>query len=470
MSSLHSLRLRLLLALMLVAVIPVALVTVLIYGATSDAFRSYTDARASADAQSVAAQMGEITGQNVVVTGSEQTVLAESFPIVTDQTPSTIQTTTFGADSSNTEPVSSIAVAGASGSFGSGGVSGTSGTDSLPPGTGAGTARSEAGLTVSLPGLSGDDFSESVSRSLLIAAAGAVAGALILSWLLARHIVKPVEHLTLAARGMASGDIQQRVTVTARDEIGALATAFNAMADSRSHLEELRRNLVNDVAHELRAPLANLQGYLEVLRDGITPATPEVIAILHEESLLLNRLVADLQELALAEAGELPLNREPWSLNASITNAIDAIRPQAEANQLTLIESTTDSLPEVLVDDARLSQVLRNLLRNALAHTPTGGSIEVRAESVAPDEVAVSVQDSGKGISAEHLPFVFERFYRVDPSRTRSTGGSGLGLAIVKHLVEAHGGRISVTSQPGAGTTFTFTLPIATTANGLHHS
>jgi signal transduction histidine kinase len=183
---------------------------------------------------------------------------------------------------------------------------------------------------------------------------------------------------------------------------------------------------------------------------------------------LLNRLVADLQELALAEAGELPLNREPWSLNASITNAIDAIRPQAEANQLTLIESTTDSLPEVLVDDARLSQVLRNLLRNALAHTPTGGTIEIRAEPAMPGEVAVSVQDSGKGISAEHLPFVFERFYRVDPSRTRSTGGSGLGLAIVKHLVEAHGGRISVTSQPGAGTTFT--LPVATAADSLHQS
>jgi signal transduction histidine kinase len=467
MSSLHSLRMRLLLALMLVAVIPVGIVTVLIYGATSDAFRSYTDARASVDAQSVADQMGQLTGQSVVVTGSEQTVLAESIPMAEA---STIQTSTFGNDNSNTEPVSSVAVVGSSGSFGAGGASGSSGTSTLRPGVGAGAASSEAGLTVSLPGLPGDAFSKRVTQSLLIAAAGAVIAALLLAWLLARHIVLPVERLTSAARGMAAGDLQQRVIVSARDEIGDLATAFNVMADSRSHLDELRQNLVNDVAHELRAPLANLQGYLEVLRDGLTPATPEVIAILHDESLLLNRLVADLQELALAEAGELPLNREPRSIDTSIAFAIDAIRPQAEANQLTLIESAPDSLPKVLVDDARLSQVLRNLLRNALAHTPAGGSIEVRAECALPGEVAVSVHDSGKGIPAEHLPFVFERFYRVDPSRTRSTGGSGLGLAIVKHLVEAHGGRISVTSQSGAGTTFTFTLPIAISAESLHQS
>jgi signal transduction histidine kinase len=470
MSSLHSLRLRLLLALMLVAVIPVGIVTVLIYSATSDAFRTYTDARASADAQSVAVQMGEITGQSVVVTGSEQSVLAESFPVADDQGPTNYQVSSFGNDDSSTEPVSSVAVVGSSGSFGAGDISGSAGAGTLNPGEGAGTANTEAGLTMSLPGFPGDEFSATVSRSLLIAAAGAVAGALLLAWLLARHIVKPVEHLTSAARRMAAGDLQQRVTVTARDEIGSLATAFNAMADSRSHLEELRQNLVNDVAHELRAPLANLQGYLEVLRDGLTPATPEVIAILHEESLLLNRLVADLQELALAEAGELPLHREPRPIDTSITNAIDAIRPQAEANQLTLIESASNSLPEVLVDDARLSQILRNLLRNALAHTPSGGSIEVRATPALPGEIAVSVQDSGNGIPAENLPYVFERFYRVDPSRARSTGGSGLGLAIVKHLVEAHGGHICVTSQPGTGTTFTFTLPVATTADRLHHS
>src|SRR6478752_1095733 len=153
MSSLHSLRLRLLLALMLVAVIPVGIVTVLIYGATSDAFRSYTDARASVDAQSVADQMGQLTGQSVVVTGSGQTVLAESFPMMEDQAPTTMQTSTFGNDNSSTEPVSSVAVVGSSGSFGAGGASGSSGTSTLRPGVGAGTASSEAGLTVSLPGL-----------------------------------------------------------------------------------------------------------------------------------------------------------------------------------------------------------------------------------------------------------------------------------------------------------------------------
>jgi signal transduction histidine kinase len=260
---------------------------------------------------------------------------------------------------------------------------------------------------------------------------------------------------------MAAGDLARRVDVRSKDEIGTLASAFNAMAESRTTLESLRRNLVNDVAHELRTPLANLHGYLEVLRDGIATPTPEVIGILHDESVLLSRLVADLQELALAEAGKLPLSLEPVAISEPIVSAVDAFRPQAEAKSVVLTAGIPESLPEVTLDVARFGQILRNLLRNAIVHTPAGGSVDVRAEAAA-GEVVVSIRDTGSGIAPEHLPFVFERFYRADPSRVRTTGGTGLGLAIVKHLVEAHHGRIEITSAVGAGTVVTVTLPIAT--------
>jgi signal transduction histidine kinase len=248
------------------------------------------------------------------------------------------------------------------------------------------------------------------------------------------------------------------VRVRSRGEIGVLANAFNSMAESRMELDGLRRNLVNDVAHELRTPLANLQGYLEVLRDGITTPTPEVLTILHEESLLLNRLVADLQELALAEAGQLPLARQPLELAEPIMNAVEAIRPQADARELTLVASVDEPLPEVYADGARVSQVLRNLLRNAITHTPAGGKVEVQAET-GPEAVTVTVRDTGRGIEPEHLPHIFDRFYRADPARSRSTGGAGLGLAIAKNLVEAHGGTITVRSEPNRGSAFSFTIP-----------
>jgi two-component system sensor histidine kinase BaeS len=222
----------------------------------------------------------------------------------------------------------------------------------------------------------------------------------------------------------------------------------------------LRRNLVNDVAHELRTPLANLQGYLELLRDGLAAPTPAVLETLHDESLLLSRLVADLQELALAEAGELPLHSEPVIVAEPIGQAIDAHAPQATAKRIDLVADLPGDVPAANADVARLSQILRNLLRNAITHTPPGGRIEVGARGDGSD-VVVFVRDSGPGIAPEHLPHIFERFYRIDPARSRVTGGSGLGLAIVKHLVEAQGGRIEVISTPAAGTTFRFWLPLA---------
>jgi signal transduction histidine kinase len=302
-------------------------------------------------------------------------------------------------------------------------------------------------------------FLTGVRRSLLFGALVAGGAAALIMLLLAGRIVRPVEQLTDAAQRMEKGDLSVRVAVRSDDEIGRLAHAFNAMAGGLEQQERLRRNMVGDVAHELRTPLTNLRGYLEAARDGLLDPDDGFIDNLYEETMLLQRLVADLQDLAQAEAGQLALARRPVALAGIVDRAVTAVRPQADARGLTLSTDLPPDLPLLDVDPERISQVLRNLLSNAVAHTPAGGEIAVSARAAA-GEVSVSVSDTGTGIPPEHLPYVFDRFYRVDSSRTRQTGGAGLGLAIVKQLVAAHDGTVSVTSEPGRGSTFTFTLPV----------
>jgi signal transduction histidine kinase len=446
----------------LVALAPIGTAALLIQRTTERAFHDYNEARARTDAQAIVQQIDDLTGQPAVVVDANQQVMAGTANVSSGATFGSIGVESAGSDGLT----ASAGGANASGAAGSAGGYDTN--SAVEAGTAAGgltavggVALEPVGYTISLPGLPDEAFLSDMSRALMIGLGVAALCAVVLAVLLARHILRPVEMLTDAARGMAAGDVRRRVTVQSHDEIGLLGDAFNAMAESRARLDELRRNLVNDVAHELRTPLANLQGYLEVLRDGLTPPTPEVLAILHDESLLLSRLVADLQELALAEAGELPLSPEPVALADPVLQAIDAHRPAAGAKAVNLEATLPDELPLVAVDVARFSQILRNLLRNAIAHTPAGGTIAVAA-APRDREVVLTVRDTGVGIPPEHVPYVFDRFYRADPARARATGGSGLGLAIVKHLVEAHGGRIDVASALGSGTTFTFTLPLAT--------
>ena len=259
---------------------------------------------------------------------------------------------------------------------------------------------------------------------------------------------------------MAEGDLGRRVTVRSRDEIGVLAGAFNCMADNRARLEALRRNMVNDVAHELRTPLSNLQGYLEVLRDGLTAPTPEVLASLHEESLSLNRLVADLQELALAEAGQLPLVQEQVVLADAVVSAVEAFASKATAQDLGLEFRVPESLPLVLADRARLGQVFRNLLANAVAHTPPGGRVSVDAAARRGGRRCLRAryrQRDRAGTPAVRLRPVLPRRCRPRPRDRRGRIRPGDRQASGRGP-----GRADLRRQPaGRGTTLTFTLPRA---------
>ena len=303
-------------------------------------------------------------------------------------------------------------------------------------------------------------FVGTVNRSLLLEVLAGGVAALVLTFILTGRLLKPIKSLTLAARRIEKGDLSQRVVTSSRDEIGVLAQAFNSMADKLVRTEELRRNMVSDIAHELRTPLTNIRCQLETLQDGLARPEPVIINSLHDETMLLSRLVDDLQELALAEAGMLSLSLNPMSVDREIAEAVEAIQSQARQKSIEVKIDTAAGLPQVYADRRRVGQILRNLLSNAIAHTSPGGRIEVSALPQA-SFVKISISDNGEGIAPEQLPRIFERFHRTDASRARSSGGYGLGLAIVKQLVMAHGGEVSVDSELGRGSTFTFTLRVA---------
>jgi signal transduction histidine kinase len=303
-------------------------------------------------------------------------------------------------------------------------------------------------------------LSQAISRFLLWGALLAVAIALLSTFFLSRRISAPIKALALAARRLGQGDLSERVQLKDKGEMGELAQAFNSMASDLERAEKLQRNMVADVAHELRTPLSNIKGYLEAVRDGVIKPDAETIRSLDEEAALLSRLVDDLQELSLAEAGELKLNRQPEDIGEVINKAVAAIQVQAQGKGISLTTDLPAGLPLCDIDSHRIGQVLRNLLENAIAHTGNGSSIMVTAEKQ-DNRVKVSVTDTGEGIPAEDLPYIFERFYRVDKSRARATGGSGLGLTIARRLVEAHGGKIEAQSEVGKGSRFSFTVPVS---------
>jgi two-component system sensor histidine kinase BaeS len=298
-----------------------------------------------------------------------------------------------------------------------------------------------------------------IQRSLWLAVALACVLAAVGTWMLAYPLVAQVQRLKAAASAVQANALSTRVHVTSRDELGELEQSFNSMAASLERTESAKRQLISDLAHELRTPLTNVIGLLEAMRDGLRPADAGTLRSTQDEALLLKQLIDELQELALADAGGLTFDLRTLDAGDELQGAADAFQTSSPAIQLALHESHVS----VQADPRRLAQVLRNVLQNAITHTPGDGRITAalrRDRGVTVIEVA----DSGRGIPADQLPLIWDRFYRVDASRDRTTGGMGLGLALTRRMVEGMGGTISAASQPGVGTTITIRLPTGGTA------
>jgi len=308
-------------------------------------------------------------------------------------------------------------------------------------------------------GLAGQDrvLPDPIGWQLLLIVGLVAAFAVTATVIVSRRVLGPVGALTAAARRMEGGDLWERVVVSGSDEIADLAGAFNSMAESLQTQDRLRKAMTGDIAHELRTPLSNIRGYLEAIEEGVVEPTPELISSLHEEAVLLQRLVDDLQDLALADADELRIASEPADLGDLLERTVHVHRATAEAAGVMLALNLSPGFTAT-IDRGRIRQVIGNLVDNAIRHTEPGGTVSVRLTG-SDDHLEIAVADTGAGIAAEHLPHVFDRFYRADASRSRDTGGSGLGLAIAAELVRLHGGSIAVESEVGSGSVFRVSLP-----------
>jgi two-component system, OmpR family, sensor histidine kinase BaeS len=297
--------------------------------------------------------------------------------------------------------------------------------------------------------------------SVAVAVGVAALTALVVTWYLSRRLQRSVAEVSSAATAIANGRYEIRVSRPGLGEdFQALARAFNQMAERLESVETTRRQLFGDLAHEIRTPVSVVEAYLEGLEDGVTTLDHETATMLHEQARRLVRFCDDFAALAKAEEGRTTA-RPAWiAPDSLISSAVVAAADRYKAKNVALTSHVARGLPHLWADGQRLAQVLGNLLDNALRHTPPHGHVDVAA-TTDKRTLTIEVIDSGDGIAAEHLPRVFERFYRVDAARDREHGGAGIGLTIVKALVDAHGGHIEAHSRgPGTGTTFTITLPV----------
>ncbi|MGE5257470.1 MAG: sensor histidine kinase [Hyphomicrobiales bacterium] len=284
-------------------------------------------------------------------------------------------------------------------------------------------------------------FVEAVHRYLIWASLAAVILAAVLSFLMMRRVLGPLTRMTATTRQIAAGNFNARVPAATQDEVGQLARAFNRMAESLEKIENLRRNLMIDVAHELRTPLTNIRGYLEALNDGVLPPAKETFALLQDETLRLIRLAEDVLDLARADAARGHLHVEPTDLRAEIETALKAFSGTFAQKAIAVRVHAPEGELTVAADRRRIARVLRNLTENAAQYTPQGGRLDIRIEAGSP-LFRVEYRNNGGELSAGDLPFIFERFFRGERSRSRQHGGAGIGLAIVKELIEAHKGRV----------------------------
>jgi two-component system sensor histidine kinase BaeS len=301
-----------------------------------------------------------------------------------------------------------------------------------------------------------------LQRSFLLAATVAVLAALLVGGIAVISLLRPVRELTEATKAFARGEWEHRVPVRTSDEVGELSRAFNTMAESLQKLEQRRRETTADIAHELRTPLAVMQARLEAIIDGVHQASEDNLTSILNQTQLMNRLVEDLHTLSMADAGALSLIKTRTDLGDLAARSLQTFASAAGSQGLSMegIGLGQGEL-EARVDAARIEQVLGNLLSNALRHTPYGGTIRVVGEKIGTEGIRISVEDSGEGVEKAARVMIFERFYRLDSSRSRHRGGSGLGLSVAKKLVEAHSGRIWVEDSELGGARFSFELPIA---------
>ena len=302
-------------------------------------------------------------------------------------------------------------------------------------------------------------FLESINKAILFSGGVAAVLGLLLAFWLIRQFTSPLSELSAASIKISEGEYEQAVEIRSQDALGQLGMAFNSMSSKIARSESLRRNMIADIAHELRTPLTLIQGNLQAILDGIYEPSDEKIGSIHNKSLLLGRLIQDLQELSLAEAGELPLNLHESDLCQLVESTATALKPQLSHKSIGLTISLPDDELRASIDSERIGQVLINLLSNAQRYTPEAGEISVTA-SRENGSALISVGDNGPGIPKADLPNVFERFWREDKSRVRTSGGTGLGLAVAKQWVESHGGQIWVESVEGQGAIFSFSLPL----------
>ena len=311
----------------------------------------------------------------------------------------------------------------------------------------------------SIPDPPVSQVTSALNRSLIWTGLAAGAAGIVLIFLVSRRILVPVRTLSMAAERLGQGKLSERVSASGPGEIKRLADTFNTMAENLQEADHHRRNLVADVAHELRTPVSNIQIHLEALEDGLIEPD-EAIERIRWQAAQLATLIEDLRLLSMAEAGNLQLNLETCSLGEMLRQSVETVRPRAEAKEVSVATEFSEESPTVRVDKTRILQIMAILLDNAIFHTPNGGSVTVLSEVRDGSRLEVTVADTGEGIPADVLPFVFERFYRVDPSRARATGGTGLGLTIARQLVQLHGGTLRAESTQSEGSRFIFDLPL----------
>jgi signal transduction histidine kinase len=458
-------------ALLLVALVSVGIMAYLIDQHTENQFQQYLIGGQSAYAQRVVdnleqyyQQKNSWNGVQEILTASQRTssdrlILADnSGKVIADTSGQLIGKDAAGAGINSSIPVQ---------------ISGQTvgnlylNLSSMGSGKGYMGGRGNNSANSSVPAVqsSEDTFLSQVYSYLWIAGIIAIAIALVVGVLMTRQIIHPLRSLNKGAQSISEGDLRYRVKVESHDELGKLAESFNNMANKLDSSEQSRKRLISDVAHELRTPLTIIQGTVDGMQDGVFPADQEHLDSIREQTVLLTHLVNDLRDLSLAESGQLTLQRVSTDIVDLVRRKLVQFEINARQKNISLGTASQGVIPEIIVDPRRIEQVIGNLLSNAIRHTPENGNISVslKAEksTAGKNQLVILVTDTGEGISPEHLPHIFERFYRVETSRSRRDGGAGLGLAIVKQMVEAHGGQVRVESQPGKGSTFWVSLPYA---------